>query len=73
MSDEASKVSAPRLQPAASYSFTMRLHMPQQGGADGALAHTSRRPRSRQCPEPSPRRPKAMGAPKLRAQTAPLV
>jgi malate dehydrogenase (oxaloacetate-decarboxylating) len=30
---------APRLQPSASYSFTMRLHMPQQGGAFARIAH----------------------------------
>ena len=36
MSEEASNVSARRLQPSASYSFTMRLHMPQQGGAFAA-------------------------------------
>jgi malate dehydrogenase (oxaloacetate-decarboxylating) len=29
---------APRLQPSASYSFTMRLHMPQQGGAFALVA-----------------------------------
>jgi malate dehydrogenase (oxaloacetate-decarboxylating) len=39
MSDEASNVPAPRLQPSASYSFTMRLHMPQQGGAFARIAH----------------------------------
>jgi len=39
MSDEASNVSARRLQPSASYSFTMRLHMPQQGGAFARIAH----------------------------------
>ncbi len=38
MSGEASNVSAPRLQPSASYSFTMRLHMPQQGGAFARVA-----------------------------------
>ena len=37
MSDEASNVVAPRLQPSASYSFTMRLHMPQ-GGAFARIA-----------------------------------
>src|ERR671935_857739 len=35
MSDE---LRAPRLQPSASYSFTMRLHMPQQGGAFALVA-----------------------------------
>lgn len=39
MSDEASNVSVPRRQPSASYSFTMRLHMPQQGGAFARIAH----------------------------------
>jgi malate dehydrogenase (oxaloacetate-decarboxylating) len=39
MSGEASNVSARRLQPSASYSFTMRLHMPQQGGAFARIAH----------------------------------
>jgi malate dehydrogenase (oxaloacetate-decarboxylating) len=38
MSEEASNVSARRLQPSASYSFTMRLHMPQQGGAFARVA-----------------------------------
>jgi malate dehydrogenase (oxaloacetate-decarboxylating) len=36
MSDD--KPAAPRLQPSASYSFTMRLHMPQQGGAFALVA-----------------------------------
>jgi len=39
MSDEASNILARRLQPSASYSFTMRLHMPQQGGAFARIAH----------------------------------
>ena len=39
MSYETSHVLAPRLHPSASYSFTMRLHMPQQGGAFAAIAH----------------------------------
>jgi malate dehydrogenase (oxaloacetate-decarboxylating) len=39
MSDETSTVPAPRLQPSASYSFTMRLHVPQQGGAFARVAH----------------------------------
>jgi malate dehydrogenase (oxaloacetate-decarboxylating) len=39
MSDETPTVSAPRLQPSASYSFTMRLHVPQQGGAFARVAH----------------------------------
>ena len=38
MSDEASNPTVPRLQPSASYSFTMRLHMPQQGGAFAGIA-----------------------------------
>jgi malate dehydrogenase (oxaloacetate-decarboxylating) len=38
MSGEASNASATRLQPSASYSFTMRLHMPQQGGAFARIA-----------------------------------
>ena len=38
MTDEISNVSALRLQPSASYSFTMRLHMPQQGGAFARIA-----------------------------------
>jgi malate dehydrogenase (oxaloacetate-decarboxylating) len=39
MSDEMPTVPAPRLQPSASYSFTMRLHLPQQGGAFARVAH----------------------------------
>jgi hypothetical protein len=38
MSDEIPTVPATRLQPSASYSFTMRLHMPQQGGAFARVA-----------------------------------
>ncbi len=38
MSDEATNSPVPRLQPSASYSFTMRLHMPQQGGAFARIA-----------------------------------
>ncbi len=38
MSDETPFVPALRLQPSASYSFTMRLHMPQQGGAFARIA-----------------------------------
>jgi malate dehydrogenase (oxaloacetate-decarboxylating) len=38
MSDETGDVSARRLQPSASYSFTMRLHMPQHGGAFARVA-----------------------------------
>ncbi len=38
MSDETSNVSAARLQPSASYSFTMRLMMSQQGGAFAGIA-----------------------------------
>ena len=39
MSNETSHVLASRLHPSASYSFTMRLHMPQQGGAFATIAH----------------------------------
>jgi malate dehydrogenase (oxaloacetate-decarboxylating) len=39
MSDESPIVPAARLQPSASYSFTMRLHLPQQGGAFAGVAH----------------------------------
>src|SRR4051794_35468877 len=38
MSDESPTVPATRLQPSASYSFTMRLHVPQQGGAFARVA-----------------------------------
>ena len=38
MSDEIPNVVAPRLQPSASYSFTMRLHMPQHGGTFARIA-----------------------------------
>jgi malate dehydrogenase (oxaloacetate-decarboxylating) len=38
MSEEVSNVAARRVQPSASYSFTMRLHMPQQGGAFARIA-----------------------------------
>ena len=38
MSEEASNVSARWLQPSASYSFTMRLRMPQQGGVFARIA-----------------------------------
>jgi malate dehydrogenase (oxaloacetate-decarboxylating) len=38
MSGEDSNVLALRLQPSASYSFTMRLHMPQHGGAFARIA-----------------------------------
>jgi malate dehydrogenase (oxaloacetate-decarboxylating) len=38
MSDE-SPIPGARLQPSASYSFTMRLHLPQQGGAFARVAH----------------------------------
>jgi Hpt domain len=41
MSDESSSVPAARLQPSASYSFTMRLHMPQQGGAFARIAQAA--------------------------------
>jgi len=44
MSEEIPSALTPRLQPSASYSFTMRLHMPQHGGAfariAGAIAET---------------------------------
>src|SRR5712691_4832244 len=43
MPEEIPRAPAARLQPSASYSFTMRLHMPQHGGAfagiAGAIAH----------------------------------
>jgi malate dehydrogenase (oxaloacetate-decarboxylating) len=39
MSDETTSVPAARLQPSASYSFTMRLHLPQQGEAFARVAH----------------------------------
>jgi malate dehydrogenase (oxaloacetate-decarboxylating) len=38
MSDETTRPVA-RLQPSASYSFTMRLHLPQRGGAFAGVAH----------------------------------
>src|SRR5215218_6257233 len=38
MSNE-SPIPGARLQPSASYSFTMRLHLPQQGGAFARVAH----------------------------------
>jgi malate dehydrogenase (oxaloacetate-decarboxylating) len=38
VSEETPSVLTPRLQPSASYSFTMRLHMPQQGGAFARIA-----------------------------------
>jgi malate dehydrogenase (oxaloacetate-decarboxylating) len=38
MPDETTRP-ARRLQPSASYSFTMRLHLPQQGGAFAGVAH----------------------------------
>jgi malate dehydrogenase (oxaloacetate-decarboxylating) len=34
------EIPAPRLQPSASYSFTMRLHLPQQGNAFARVADT---------------------------------
>jgi malate dehydrogenase (oxaloacetate-decarboxylating) len=40
MSDETPTAPAARLQPSASYSFTMRLHAPQQGGAFARVAQT---------------------------------
>jgi malate dehydrogenase (oxaloacetate-decarboxylating) len=39
MPDENPSVPAARLRPSASYSFTMRLHLPQQGGAFARVAH----------------------------------
>jgi malate dehydrogenase (oxaloacetate-decarboxylating) len=39
MSEQAGSAPAPRLQPSASYSFTMRLHVPQEGGAFARVAH----------------------------------
>ena len=39
MPDETSSVPAARLQPSASYSFTMRLHLLQSGGAFARVAH----------------------------------
>jgi malate dehydrogenase (oxaloacetate-decarboxylating) len=38
MSDETPTAPAARLQPSASYGFTMRLHAPQQGGAFARVA-----------------------------------
>ena len=38
MSDETEDVPGPRLQPSASYSFTMRVRMSQQGGAFAGIA-----------------------------------
>jgi malate dehydrogenase (oxaloacetate-decarboxylating) len=38
VSDQSPSVPGPRLQPSASYSFTMRLHLPQEGGAFAAVA-----------------------------------
>ena len=38
MSDQSPSAPGPRLQPSASYSFTMRLHLPQEGGAFAAVA-----------------------------------
>jgi hypothetical protein len=40
MSDETPTAPAARVQPSASYSFTMRLHAPQQGGAFARVAQT---------------------------------
>jgi malate dehydrogenase (oxaloacetate-decarboxylating) len=39
MSDDTPTTPAARLQPSASYSFTMRLHLPQSGGAFARVAH----------------------------------
>jgi len=39
MPDETPTRPAPRLQPSASYSFTMRLHLLQHGGAFARVAH----------------------------------
>ena len=38
MPEELSNIPVPPLQPSASYSFTMRLHMPQHGGAFARIA-----------------------------------
>ena len=38
MSEQIPGTPGPRLQPSASYSFTMRLHLPQQGGTFAAVA-----------------------------------
>ena len=38
MSDEIPTVPAARLEPSASYSFTVRVHMPHQGGAFARIA-----------------------------------
>jgi hypothetical protein len=40
MSHETPTAPAARLQPSGSYSFTMRLHAPQQGGALAGVAQT---------------------------------
>ena len=42
MSEEIPTGPAARLQPSASYSFTMRLHMPQKGGAFARVARAAR-------------------------------
>jgi malate dehydrogenase (oxaloacetate-decarboxylating) len=39
MSEQIASTPGRRLQPSASYSFTMRLHLPQQGGTFAAVAH----------------------------------
>jgi hypothetical protein len=38
MPDQTPTASAAQLQPSASYSFTKRLHAPQQGGASARVA-----------------------------------
>ena len=46
MSEQIPGTPGPRLQPSASYSFTMRLHLPQQGGdVRGRRARDRRRAR----------------------------
>jgi malate dehydrogenase (oxaloacetate-decarboxylating) len=39
MADDPPSISEARLQPSASYSFTMRLHLPQEAGAFAGVAH----------------------------------
>jgi hypothetical protein len=41
MSEEIAPVLAARLQPSCCYSFTMRLHMQQQGGAFARVAQAA--------------------------------
>jgi hypothetical protein len=40
VSDQTPTAPAARLQPSASYNFTMRLHAPQQGGVFARVAQT---------------------------------